>query len=1029
MAKEREAQERPEETPQQRRFQDNTLPLSDEGGRTNGTLPDTNELYRLATEHSNDGVVILREDNRIFFNDRYMEMLGYTDRNAFASLDRLQVVHPADRDMIRKFIKRRQQGDSAELRYECRLVKRDGSIIHVDISSSLILYQGQPASLGYVRDITERMQMTLALKESEERYRSIFENAVEGIYQSTPAGRFINVNPAMARMCGYGSPAEMIAAITEIPTQYYVDTADRERFVGLLATQGYIDNIEYEIFRKDGSRIWVSVNARMVRNDEGGVRYYEGSVQDVTLRKRAEEALLLKQEELDRFFSLSLDLLCIADTDGCFRRVSNAWEETLGYTMDELAGKQLLYLTHPDDTASTKAALTELTRGRHVVDFVNRCRARDGSYRWIEWRAVPYQNRLIYAAARDITERREAEVRLRKSEREKAIILDVMSEIVVYVDTDYRVIWANRAMYDSFHLTPSDFEGGRCYKVHGRDSACPFCPARSAMETGEPQIYEELSSYGKQWVLRGYPVKDEQGDIIGAVEIVTDVTATRNAMDSLKRSEEMYRLLIENANECITVVQNGFVQFANPTAEKLLGFTMDEFLRKSFLDFVHAEDRDMVVDIHMRRITGEAVPALYHARFLTKSGDLLSGECSGVTIEWQGKPATLIFIRDITLQKKLEEQLIQAQKMEAIGTLAGGIAHDFNNILTAIQGYISLMQLDLKSDHPHRPRLLKIEEQISSAANMTRQLLGFARGGKYEVKTTDLNQLIDKSSDVFNRTKKEIEIIKSFQKDIWLVDADQGQIEQVLYNLYINAWQAMPEGGSIFLETRNVVLRDWDVKAHEVAAGRYVKVSVTDTGIGMDEKTKERIFEPFFTTKGPGKGTGLGLASAYGIVKNHGGFINVYSEQGRGSTFNIYLPASEKTEAAEEKPQDQSIYTGKETILLVDDEVSNIAVTKELLENLGYRVITAGSGQEAIALYLEKGREIDLVILDMVMPGMSGGKTFDSLMELNPDIKVILSSGYSINGEAQQIMARGCKGFVQKPFRIYDLSRKIKEIL
>ena len=507
------------EEPRKSRLHDNAPKSSEEAhGKTYETLKESDELFRLAAEHSNDGVIILRGDNRLYYNRRYMEMLGYSNKEEFAAIVSLAVVHPGDREMVRAFILRRQQGDASELHYECRLIKKDGSSIHVDVSSSLIMYQGQPASLGYIRDITERRRMTLALKESEERYRSIFENAVEGIYQSTPAGRFINVNPAMGRMCGYGSPEEMIKAIMEIPTQYYVQTQDRDRFVELLGTQGHIDKIEYEIYRKDRSKIWVSANARMVHDERGGIRYYEGSVQDITLRKKAEEALLLKQEELDRFFSLSLDLLCIAGMDGYFRRVSRAWEEILGYTADEFTGMRFLDLVHPDDMDNTLAAVTDLASGRQVLDFVNRYRARDGSYRWIEWRSVPYQNKLIYAAARDITGRREAEEKLRKSEHEKAIILDVMSEIVVYINTDYKVVWANKAMYDSFHFTPSDFEGRYCFELHGRDTACSFCPSRKAMETGEPQVYEDLSSYGKRWVLRGYPVSDESGAIIGAVE-------------------------------------------------------------------------------------------------------------------------------------------------------------------------------------------------------------------------------------------------------------------------------------------------------------------------------------------------------------------------------------------------------------------------------------------------------------------------------------------------------------------------------
>jgi len=392
--------------------------------------------------------------------------------------------------------------------------------------------------------------------------------------------------------------------------------------------------------------------------------------------------------------------------------------------------------------------------------------------------------------------------------------------------------------------------------------------------------------------------------------------------------------------------------------------------------------------------------------------------------------------RDLTERRRLEserklmqDQLLQSQKMEAIGTLAGGIAHDFNNILMSIQGYISLIQMDLQPDHPGHTRLQKIEEQISSGANLTRQLLGFARGGKYEVKTTNLNDLVEKSAEIFGRTHKEISVSREFQEKLWPVEVDRGQIDQVLLNLYINAWQAMPAGGDLSLTTQNVILQKMDVKPHGVSPGKYLKISVMDTGTGIDEKIRERIFDPFFTTKEPGKGTGLGLASAYGIIRNHGGFITVHSELDKGSTFDIYLPASKKDSVTEEKSPQQKILTGRETILLVDDENSNITVTKEILESLGYQVMIAGSGQEAIALYSEKGNEIDLIVLDLIMPGMGGGKAFDILREIDPSIRVILSSGYSVDGEALQIMERGCNGFIQKPFRIVDISQKIRDVL
>jgi two-component system cell cycle sensor histidine kinase/response regulator CckA len=317
---------------------------------------------------------------------------------------------------------------------------------------------------------------------------------------------------------------------------------------------------------------------------------------------------------------------------------------------------------------------------------------------------------------------------------------------------------------------------------------------------------------------------------------------------------------------------------------------------------------------------------------------------------------------------------------------------------------------------------------VQSGADLTSQLLGFARGGRYEVKTTDMNEIMEKTSSLFGRTKKEISIHRKSGKDLWSVEVDRGQMEQVFLNLYVNAWQAMPGGGELYLETQNFLLDTAKDFPYLAKPGKYVKITITDTGTGMDEKTKERIFDPFFTTKDMGRGTGLGLATVYGIIKGHQGMINVYSESDHGTTFTIYLPASEK-EVIQEKTATGEIARGTETILLVDDEKMVLEVNKELLASMGYKVHAIGSGQEAIAVYTEKRNKIDLIILDMIMPGISGSDTFDRLREINPEIKVLLSSGYSLNGQAQSIMDRGCNGFLQKPFNLEQLASKVRETL
>jgi len=379
---------------------------------------------------------------------------------------------------------------------------------------------------------------------------------------------------------------------------------------------------------------------------------------------------------------------------------------------------------------------------------------------------------------------------------------------------------------------------------------------------------------------------------------------------------------------------------------------------------------------------------------------------------------------EIQLQKKLSE----SDKFRALGLMASGVAHDFNNLLMGIQGNTSLMLLDIDSSHPHHERLKNIEQSVQTGAELTRQLLGFTRGGKYEIKPTDLMELMEKTSRMFAPTKKEIRIFTKYQKGIWSVKVDQAQIEQVLLNLYVNAWQAMPSGGDLYLQTQNVTLDKELVRAIDIKPGKYVKMSVIDNGVGMDETTRKRIFDPFFTTKEMGRGTGLGLASAYGIIKNHGGYINVSSEKGEGTTFNIYLPVT-KEKIVEEKKPSEKLLKGEEMVLLVDDEGMILEVGKEMLAKMGYEVLTAGSGKKALEIYRKKKDQIGIVILDMIMPEMGGGETYDKMKKINPGIKALLSSGYSINGQATEILKRGCNAFIQKPFSVTNLSLKLREIL
>ena len=512
----------------------------------------------------------------------------------------------------------------------------------------------------------------------------------------------------------------------------------------------------------------------------------------------------------------------------------------------------------------------------------------------------------------------------------------------------------------------------------------------------------------------------------------------KRSEQAIVASEEKYRTIIESIDDGYYEIDlKGNLILANQAMCTLLGYSKKDMLGMNTADYMSASTVRKVNEAFAAVLNTGKPGKPVEIEFHRKDGITRYAETVVSAIRDEDDISTGFrgIARDITerknaekTRKKLEVQLQQSQRLESLGTLAGGIAHDFNNLLMGIQGRAALIVNDLSVSHPYYAPLKNIEQYVESAANLTTRLLGFARGGKYEVRPVDLNGLIEKNLDMFGRTKKEITICTSLQSSLMAAEVDTNQIEQVLLNLLVNAGQAMPEGGIISITTSHCELEEPDARLYGIAPGSYVEITLSDTGQGMDKETMQKIFDPFFTTKAPGHGTGLGLAMVYGIILNHGGAISVKSEVNNGTIFTILLPATDRKIDIECKIP-LSIEKGSETILLVDDEPMIIEVGREILGVLGYEVLTAASGREAIDLYQRNQEGINLFIIDMIMPRMSGSELFDQLKRINPAVKVLLSSGYSIDGQAREILHRGCDGFIQKPFSVSQLSVKIREIL
>lgn len=513
-------------------------------------------------------------------------------------------------------------------------------------------------------------------------------------------------------------------------------------------------------------------------------------------------------------------------------------------------------------------------------------------------------------------------------------------------------------------------------------------------------------------------------------QLKQEIAERKTAEKALKESEKRYRMLFEKAGDAILIIQDGVAKFANPGTLKIMEYSMEELTGLPFTELIHHEDRDKCFDLYSKKLQGKEIPEYYFFRAVSKTGRELWFQNSAIRITWEGKPATLNISRDITRIKKLETQLIQSQKMDAIGTLAGGIAHDFNNILSAIMGYTQMSLMDAADNGPISRKLERVLQASHRAKELVHQILTFSQQKEQKKEPVQIRLIVEEALKLLRASiPSTIEFNLDIRKDTGVILADPIQIHQVLMNLCTNAAHAMEKGGSL-----SISLSDQDIDSEcakqfsDLTPGSYVLLTVADTGHGMDENTVEKIFNPYFTTKELGEGSGLGLSVVHGLIRGMEGFITVYSEKGKGTSFQLYIPRIE-TDSDQEIFTEKIPLAGTESILIVDDEEIVLDTLKEMLATLGYRIKARISSIEALNAFQANPESFDLVITDQTMPNMTGEKLAEKILAIRPETPVILCTGFNEVITAEKARNKGIRAFMKKPILIGELAETIRKIL
>jgi len=886
---------------------------------------------------------------------------------------------------------------------------------------------------GTYLDISERKRAEQALIDNEARYRALFENMRNGvaIYEAVDNGKdFVLVDFNKAAETITGSSRDQV--IGKRVSVVFPGVKEFGLFEVLQRTWQTGEPAHHTVneYRDEKIEIWVDNFVYKLPSSE-----IVAVFSDETERKLAEEALRESEEKYRLVVDNAQEAIFVAQ-DGMLQFVNPKTVELLAYSEEELLSKPLTEFIHQNDRETVLERHLRRLKGEVFPSrYSFRILRKDGTAKWVEIEStvISWEGRpAALAFMTDITERLRMQEALAESEEWYRTLVEESFD-GVFVQKGFKIIFASLRLHQMLGYSAGELEGLDHRVVYHPDYQEITRERATARMRGEEVVSQyEVKLQRKDGTSVEWEISAKEVKVKGepGVQVwVRDISKP-------KRYEEVQRRLataVEQAAEAIVITDTkGDIQYVNPAFETITGYTREEVLGRNPGVLKSGEhDQKFYQNLWDTIKRGD----VWTGRFINrkKDGKLYHEEATISPVrDSSGTIINFVAVkRDVTEHIRLSAQLVQAQKMEAVGTLAGGIAHDFNNLLQVTLGYSELLLAERQEDDPEYADLSRILQAAKNGAELVQRLLTFSRKVEPKPIPLDLNRRIVQVEKLLKRTiPKMIDIQTHLSDDLAEINADPIQMEQVLMNLAVNARDAMPDGGNLILETRNVTLDDEYCKLHVGAGpGDYVLLTVSDTGHGMDKTTVEHIFEPFYTTKKLGRGTGLGLAMVYGIVRQHEGFITCYSEVGTGTTFNVYFPAIERhLEPAVEMTGVMPAF-GTETILLVDDEAFVRDLGQRILSKAGYTVLTAANGIEALDLFTRKEKQIDLVILDLIMPEMGGEASLKELLKIDPGVKVLVASGYSADASMRGPLELGAKGFVGKPFRLKELLGQVRKVL